>query len=170
MSHKWLRNFLRRHPEVSARVSFANNRKTSREWNSHTLDGWLNILQHAADDGFLTNPEGVANVDESAFQLSEKYDVVFTKRGIKEVEAYLDGDPKERLTVLAGGRADGFAFRPLILYDGKVNLMSRFEGTDDGCWISTNPSGWMDPDIFAEYVREEILPNLNAEKVKSDCA
>lgn len=123
------------------------------------------MLTPFAEEGWLDDPAGIINFDESAFQLDEEYDKVFAARGAPEVVSFLGGDPKERITVLVAGSAQGKIFRPLALYDGKVNLLSRLEGTDDNCCVSTDPSGWMDPDVLTEYFRLEIIPKLTADKV-----
>jgi hypothetical protein len=81
------------------------------------------------------------------------------------VDSYFDGDPKERLTVLACGNAAGIMLRPLILYDGKVNLVSRLDGTHDQCLIATNASGYMDNVLFTAYIKEELIPRMTAMKV-----
>ena len=80
------------------------------------------------------------------------------------MESSTEYDPKERLTVLVGGNAAGLLLRALILFDGKVQLSSRFEGTEDRCWIGVNPSGWMDNPNFTSYVVSELIPAMTADK------
>ena len=56
--------------------------------------------------------------------------------------------------------------RPLILYDGKVHLTSRFEGTNDAVLSAVNTTGYMDEKVLTEYVQNEVLPNLSAKKAR----
>ena len=90
---------------------------------------------------------------------------VYACKGTKEVESTTDFDEKEHLTVLAGGNAAGFMLRPFILFDGKVQLASRFEGTEDKVWIGVNNSGYIDNPNFTAFVVNELIPAMTADKV-----
>ena len=108
-------------------------------------------------------------MDETACSLAEIYSKVFAAKGTREVDSYFDGDEKECVTVLPCGNAAGSVLRSLILYDGKVHLSDRFEGTridgEDKAFIGVNNSGYMDEKVFTEYVKKELLPNMVAERV-----
>lgn len=113
----------------------------------------------------MDDPKGQFNLDETACHLAEIFDKVYAAKGTSEVESFFDGDEKECITLLACGNAAGHMLRPLILYNGKVHMMSRFEGTGDRCWIGVNASGYMDCEVFTEYVKKELLPSMTARKV-----
>ncbi|XP_055344557.1 uncharacterized protein LOC129592525 [Paramacrobiotus metropolitanus] len=160
----WHREFLKRHPKISQRISHGVSRKKAKEWTVENREGWIQRLSELNTDGLLYDPAGIWNFDESAFQVSEKVTTVYAKRGVKEVLSYYDGNDRELITVLAGGNAAGEILRPLILFDGKVVLASRFEGTDDKCYIGFNSSGVMDNSTFTSYIREEVIPKMTAAK------
>jgi hypothetical protein len=116
-------------------------------------------------DGFLDDPRAIWNLDESAFTLGEKHSKVYARKGTREVRSYYDGRAKESLTLLVCGNASGIMSRPFILYDGKVNLRSRLEGTHDQIVTGTNRSGYMDTSMFTLYVLQELIPKIEGQKV-----
>ena len=156
---------MERHPRISLRVSNANNRKHAREWTSARCDAYIEILTILDAEGYMTDPNGMWNGDETACQLAETYKKVFAERGSQEVVTHYDGDDKARVTVMVFGNSAGRILKPLILHDGKVHLASRFEGTDDKVLLTVNVSGYMDEKIFAEYIKREVIPNMTATKV-----
>lgn len=91
--------------------------------------------------------------------------MVPAQKGTKDVLSYTVGSERELITVLVCGGDVGFMLRTLILFDGKVQIVSRFDGTDDGCFIGVNDSGVMDNEIFKRYVDLEHIPNMTAVKV-----
>ncbi len=166
-SDRWHAGFLKRHRNIAIRVTFANNRKKAREWNNQRCNEWINLLEGLTEGGGFNDPAGIWNADETGMPLGEVYDKVYAAKGSREVDSYFDGDEKERLTVLACGNAAGLMLRPLILYDGKVDLLSRLDGTNDRCWVGTNSSGYMDNDLFTAYFKHEVIPNMTAYEVHS---
>ena len=116
----------------------------------------------------MDDPRGLYNLDESAFTLAQLWKRVIAVKGTHKVKSFNDGDAKASLTVLAAGNAAGLMLPPLILYDGKLHLSERFEGTEDKCVIGVNKSGWMDCPIFADYVKKILLPSIVPRKVSFD--
>ncbi|XP_055351928.1 uncharacterized protein LOC129598178 [Paramacrobiotus metropolitanus] len=163
-SDGWLSSFLRRYPDLSRRITHGVNRKKAREWTAENCEGWVTLLSELHIEGWLDDPAAIWNLDESGFSTAEKVDFVFARKGTKNVLSYYDGNDKEVITVLAGGNAAGTILRPLILYDGKMHIASRYRGTQDRCWLGVNHSGVMDTDVFLEYFEKEVLPRLTAPK------
>ena len=95
------------------------------------------------------------------------YDKVYAQKGTKEVIAYLktSESDRENISLLAVGNAAGEMLRPLILYKGKTHIASHFKDTNNGCYLSTNSSGFMHAEILQEYLEKELFPSLTAQKV-----
>lgn len=136
-----------------------------KDWTIDIAEKWIDILQTLDKDGYLSNPHGIWNLDETGFSLGEMWRRVYAIKGTKQVLSSSDYDSKQLLTVLAGGNAAGLMCRPLVLYDGRLQISSRFDGTEDKVLIGVNRSGWMDNEYFAAFVREELLPKITADKV-----
>ncbi|GAU91843.1 hypothetical protein RvY_04022 [Ramazzottius varieornatus] len=73
---QWHRKILQRNREISSRVLSALSFKKSREWTAKRCEDWLSLLQKLSERGFLDDPEGIWNLDESGFRLAELYDRV----------------------------------------------------------------------------------------------
>ncbi|XP_055349042.1 uncharacterized protein LOC129595932 [Paramacrobiotus metropolitanus] len=164
MTDTWHRAFLHRHPEISIRITHARDRKKAREWTVENCTEWVTTLSELHAFGYLSDPRGLFNLDESGFTLAEKVKKVYAPRGQKEILSYADGSDRDVVSTLFCGRADGLILRPFVLFAGMQHLHSRIAGTADRCYISYNHSGSMDEEIFADYVRKEIFPNMIIEK------
>ncbi|GAV03904.1 hypothetical protein RvY_14269 [Ramazzottius varieornatus] len=163
---RWHRDLLGRHKEVSLRTLCAVSMKKSREWTRDRCEGWIKLLQEYDDDGYLSNPDGTWNLDESGFKVAEMYDKGYAQKGTPNVTGYVKGSASDRdnMTLLAVGNASGKMLRPLILYSDKLHIESHFDETDDQCFLSTNASGVMDTFVLTDYLEKEWLPSLTCEK------
>ena len=93
-------------------------------------------------------------------------ETVHAKCGTKHVKSPTEGSTREQITVLFCGTAQGTMFVPLILYDGVVMLESMVRETHGKVCIAVNSSGIMDADVLTGYFRSEVIPKLEAEKVR----
>ena len=162
----WHRNFMSRHPEVSARITHSSVWDKSTQWTKEMADKWSQQLEELANEGYLKNPTSIWNLDESGFFLDHDFDRVYARKGTKNVYSHHDGDIKERMTVLACGNAAGVMLRPFVLYDGKVQLLSRLKGNREQVFcVGINRSGWMDNRNFTSYCVKELFAAMTSEKV-----
>lgn len=104
----WYNGFLRRHPEITNRMSqnLINSRaivteKSIRNWFCE-IEEYLsaNSLKDIA-----SNPKRVFNADETAFFLCPKGQKVLALKGSKTVYSHTSNDEKECITVLVTGEA-----------------------------------------------------------------
>ncbi|GAU87348.1 hypothetical protein RvY_00215 [Ramazzottius varieornatus] len=131
------------------------------------LREWISLLQKLSNDGFLDDPNGIWNLDESGFRLAELYYKVYAERGVKEAVGYLKSSESDRenISLLAMGSAAGKMLRPLILYKGKMHLESHFRETHDACYVGTNSSGVMDTEVLTEFLEKEFLSSITCPKL-----
>lgn len=141
------------------------SRKNGTEWTIELAEQWIARLAKLHGEGYLDDPSGLWNLDESAFHLAEVWKRVLAVKGTKKVTSHIDADPKERLTVLACGNAAGKMLDPFVLFDGMKQLGVWTEGTADKCCVGVNKSGWMDCIHFTNYVKHFLLPAMTAKKV-----
>ncbi|OQV16561.1 hypothetical protein BV898_09236 [Hypsibius exemplaris] len=160
MSPTWHNDFLKRHPTVAGRISQAENRKKARQWTDELCLRYIAIIARLKTDGYMNNPAGLWNLDESGFALGGRFSKVYARKGTKEVLSYFDGDDRTQLTVLACGSAAGQMLAPLVLLDGVQELASRVENTEDKVLVCTNKSGWMDDTTFTSYVKNVLIPSM----------
>ncbi|KAJ8946287.1 hypothetical protein NQ314_008912 [Rhamnusium bicolor] len=114
----WYEAFLKRHPEVSQRMSqnLTSNRANVSEENIRL---WFKEVEtYLKDNKYLdivSDPSRVFNTDETAFFLNPKGGKVLARRGEKAVYSR-SGDEKECLTTLITGNAAGDLTPPMIVF------------------------------------------------------
>ena len=162
----FFRRFIKRHKDLSMRVTHSSNRKKNREWTTERCEEYISKLQIMSDEGFMDRSTQVWNLDETAFNTAEMYDRVIARKGAKQIPSQIDGNEKECVTILPCGNTAGVQLKFSGLYSGKLHLQSRLEGTNNLCYHGVNSSGYMDQSHFAEYIRKEVFPAITEEKVR----
>ncbi|GAU92832.1 hypothetical protein RvY_04864 [Ramazzottius varieornatus] len=84
------------------------------------------------------------------------FDRVVARKGIKQIWSQFDGTEKEVITILPAGNTAGLQLKFTALYAGKAHVRSRLDGTKGMCYHFANPSGYMDAELFAEYIKEVV--------------
>ena len=142
-SYRWQQQFLKRHPHLSKQKKTAKKVGKLRDQKEKLLHR-AQLLSHIQEWGYLQDPTGIYNFDESPFKLAELHDVVIAPKGSQTTPIYTEGSDHEQITVLVGGSADGRMCRPLILFSGKCHVESRIIGIGDGCWfVVINVEPWI---------------------------
>ena len=147
------------------RITHASNRKKDREWTAERCEEYISKLDDLYERGFLSKPEQVWNLDETAFSTAELFDRVVAKKGEKQIPSQFNGTEKECVTILPCGNAAGMQLRFVALYAGKVHLRIRLDNTHNLCYHAVNSSGYMDEVHFATYVQQEVFPAMTELKV-----
>ena len=164
-NYGWFSAFMKRHKELSMRITHASNRKKDREWSTERCEAYISKLQALAEDGFFEKPEQLWNLDETAFTTTDMFDRVIGRKGRKQIPSQFDGAEKETVTVLPCGNAAGKQLRFMAVYEGKVHVESRLDDTFDLCFHAANSSGYMDGLLFATYIKKEVFPAMTEMKV-----
>lgn len=106
----WYELFLKRHPEISQRVS-QNLTKTESSVTELKIRKWFSEIQKYIDDSNLTDvknvPKRIFNCDESAFFLSPKGDKALVKKGDRAIFSFINNDEKECVTTLVMSNTGG---------------------------------------------------------------
>lgn len=158
---KWYEAFMKRHPEITLRVS-QNLTKSRSEVTSEKLENWFQeveqFLEETNQKDILNHPKRIFNADESAFFLNPKGGKVLAKKGDKNVYNNINNDEKECLTVLITGSAAGIIAPPLVIFRYKriPNEIAKSIPKDWGVGCSEN--GWMTCDTFYSYMTNVFYP------------
>lgn len=91
LSVKWFRGFRLRHPRISERVTEAKNIKKIKEWTNDTAKEYIKLLQSLMDDGYLNDPAGIFNYDESPFKLAVLNSKTLAAKGKQYVHSFATG-------------------------------------------------------------------------------
>lgn len=87
----WYDSFLLRHPAISERVTQAQNVKKLKEWTPENADLYIMVLQTLKDGGYLDDPKGIWNFDESGFKLAVLHSKTLSAKGRKYVSSLTTG-------------------------------------------------------------------------------
>ena len=78
------------------------------------------------------------------------------KKGTKHVLVYGTG-VKTRITILVCANAAGYVIPPLVVYKRKNLVKAHLQGEAKETMYGSSPSGWMDGEIFADWLERHFL-------------
>lgn len=163
----WWEAFKKRHPKIAekeaesltlARASVTE--ESLRRWFSE-VSGWLK------QENLLKILEDLFNADETGFLLCPKTGRVIGEKGSKE-DFYVvtSNKEKEQLTVLGIFSADGVCVPPMVVYPYTRLPREVGESVPDSWGIGITPTGWMNGDLFFEWMANHFIPYLEKEKTE----
>lgn len=167
---KWLKLFLKRHPNISRRIPSALSKQRTtvtepkiRAWFDHIQSYFnTNKLHHVAAD-----PARVFNMDESAIRLVPTKEEVLAKTGEKYVHTNCANSEKEAYTTLFAANAAGNLAPPLVLFPYKQRMPAEIARNAPSGWaVGKTESGWMNRETFYYYLKNVFHPWLLKTKVQ----
>lgn len=97
------------------------------------------------------DPRRVINGDESGFQLNPKGKFAYVARGSKEV-IEVNSDPKTQMSVMFSLAADGYAFKPCIIFPGKRMTQTLKDSIPSDIDYDITETGWQNQQSFLRYI------------------
>uniref|UniRef100_A0ABD2X2H0 DDE-1 domain-containing protein n=1 Tax=Trichogramma kaykai TaxID=54128 RepID=A0ABD2X2H0_9HYME len=152
---KWYKLFLKRHPELSLRVSESIS-KGRAVVTEESIKAWFHGLHCYLEEmnctDILDDPTRIFNGDETSFNLCPKTGKVLCPKKWKNVYEISMGNEKETLTVLIFVTAAGELVTPMIVYP-YMRLPPAVAKSVPSDWIiGKSDSGWMQSQVFYEYM------------------
>lgn len=165
-SKKWFYSFMGRHKVLSQKkAEYINGARGSV--TEQAIRRWFsNVIETLGDHGdVLNDPSRVFNMDETAFQLSPKTNLVIGERG-RTLYNESSRSNKESITTLFSVNAIGTFAPPLTLYK-YARLPKHIVDSAPPYWsIGKTDSGWMTAESFYEYISNVFLPFVKAENIE----
>jgi len=153
---------MNRHPEIAERhaESIPRSRGAVTE---QSIRGWFsdlsNLLRERNIEYVMTDPKRQFNADETGFQLDPLAGRVLAPRD--EAVYTESGGSREQITVLITSRADGKLMISAIVYPYKRAVPKTIvDGIPDGFCAARSEKGWMDSQVFFEYMANTFIPEL----------
>ncbi|XP_065660242.1 uncharacterized protein LOC136084063 [Hydra vulgaris] len=131
----WLQGFMKRQPELSLRTLEATSFAQSTAFNRHTVGEFFQNLR-TVRNRYKFDPYCIYNVDENGLTTVQKPVKVLAGKGSKQVG---------RITSAERGTLVTVKFHDYIIKEGSP-----------GCLGFANPSGWMNSDIFIEWIKHFV--------------
>lgn len=164
----WFKCFLRRHPSIKQKhaesVSKARAAVT-RDRLENWFDEILNYLKEGKLDSILEDPGRIFNGDEAGFKLCPTSGKVLGPA--KNAEDFYErvSSEKEQITVMAAFSASGTTVPPMLIFPYKKMPKKIVESVPDTWGLGRSESGWMNSEVFYEFISNHFLPYLKNEKI-----
>jgi hypothetical protein len=98
----------------------------------------------------------IYNIDETACTTVQSPQNVVTAQGVKQVGSATSAERGQLVTAIYGINAAGTVVPPMLIFPRK-NVRDHFtKGGPPGCIAGANPSGWVNEDLFLEYLNHFI--------------
>lgn len=150
---KWLRLFLKRHPELARRKAQMMNPARAQKLNKDIVSDHFSKYKSVLDRlGIEHKPESIYNIDEKNCRISLHHQQeVLTAKGRKRVHQ-IANEHAESVTVVGCGNAIGSAIPPMILFKGKRLKPEFQDNLPPGSLVKMTPKGSMTTETFIEFI------------------
>ena len=157
-SKKWYELFMKRNQHLKIRQAQLLSREragVTREGLKEWYDELYQYLHETANLDILEQPLRIYNCDETGFPISPKPPKVICESGAPNIYAR-GSSSKQTITTLLCASAAGTYIPPMIVYPGtnfKRDFMTDFFKTLPDVEFGHSPSGWMDQELFLQWLR-----------------
>lgn len=153
---KWLRNFFKRHPNLSLRKPQGISKNRIKGFTPENINLFFDLLEPALEK-INFNPLRVYNVDETGITtVQSKIARVITLKGKKQVGAVTAAERGALVTVVTCMNAAGGFIPPLFVFPRKNMKAELLDGAPAGSIAECHPSGWIQSHIFTRWVQHFI--------------
>lgn len=164
----WFEGFLKRHPNIKEKHAESVS-KARAAVTEDRIRGWFNeVLEYFKEkklEGVLLDPSRIFNGDESGFALCPKTGKVLGPTQIKEDFYERVSNEKEQITVMGTFSADGKVVPPMLIFPYKKMPRTIVESIPENWALGRSDSGWMNSEVFFEYIANHFLPYLKSSNI-----
>ncbi|XP_071947382.1 uncharacterized protein [Antedon mediterranea] len=133
---RWMRNFLRRHPELSMRLPETLGRERA-DVTVNKIQRWFREC--------------------SDYMVERKTERVIAPKGAKNVYQQT-ASTRQQITVVGACNATGQYIPPLIIFPGVRFAYDPLDGAPADSSFAKSKTGWMNSEIFYEYITNHFHP------------
>ena len=151
----WLQGFMKRQPELSLRTPEATSFARSTAFNKHTVREFFQNLK-TVRNRYKYNPNCIYNVDETGLTTVQKPVKVLAGRGSKQVGRITSAERGTLVTACCASNAIGNSIPPLFIFPRVKFHDYMIKEGPPGCVGFANPSGWMNSEIFIEWIKHFV--------------
>ena len=152
-SYDWFLAFKKRHPRLALRVPEGLSKARAEAFNKERVETFFNDVKKVYQDLNLENcPSIIYNCDETGLStVPGNSTKVLALKGNRQVQKITIGERGTLTTLLPALNACGDSLPPFLIFKGKlIPDTSKFP---EGTAIHCSPSGYIDQDIFLEFLR-----------------
>ncbi|CAH1972182.1 unnamed protein product [Acanthoscelides obtectus] len=153
---KWLKSFMSRHPKLSLRKPQGISAARVEGFTKENVQAFFNLLGSVLPKvGF--NPAAIYNVDETSITVQHKHAKVISLKGKRQVAALTASERGALVTIVTCMNAVGRYIPPMLVFPRKNMKPELLNGAPPGSVARFHPSGWIQQDIFTDWLRHFIL-------------
>ncbi|XP_072384526.1 uncharacterized protein [Diabrotica undecimpunctata] len=149
---EWLRQFLRRHEDLSLRKPEPTSLARSTSFNKTNISSFFKNYKEALSRGDFS-PEKIWNCDETGLTTVHVPPKIVGPKGIKQLGQMTSGERGQNVTLIASINAIGNHIPPMMIFP-RVNFKPHMlKGCPVGTIGGANSSGWSNEILFLEYLQ-----------------
>lgn len=151
----WYYGFMRRHPDLSLRrpepTSIGRMKGFNRKDVGEYFDKYYQVLD---ENGFTADK--IYNVDETGHSTVQVPSKVISTKGKRQVGAATSAERGTNTTGVYCNSATGHFIPPMLIFKRKRMADSLKNGAPDGTVFACTDSGWINADVFVQWLRHFI--------------
>ena len=151
---KWMRLFLRRHPELSIRKPESTSIQRALGYNRAKIKVFEDVLKKELftnDGSRKIPPENIFNVDETGVTVNHKPQKIVAARGKKSVAVINSAEKGKTVTAVCCVSAAGHYCPPLLIFPRVRMKAELLDKAPVGAIGVANKSGWINEKIFVQW-------------------
>ncbi|CAH2006682.1 unnamed protein product [Acanthoscelides obtectus] len=147
----------RRHPKLSFQKPQGISAARVKGFTKENVQAFFNLLGSVLPKvGF--NPAAIYNVDETGITtVQHKHVKVISLKGKRQVAALTASERGALVTIVTCMNAVGRYIPPMLVFPRKNMKPELLNGAPPGSVARCHPSGWIQQDIFIDWLRHFIL-------------
>lgn len=150
---KWLKLFLKRHPQLTKRKAQMMNPARAQKLNKFIVSDHFDKVKSLREELHIENrPECLYNMDEKGCRISLHHQqTVLAQKGIKRLHQ-IANEHAESVTVVGCVNAIGNAIPPMILFKGKRMKPEFTDNLPAGSLVKMTAKGYMTHETFIDFI------------------
>ena len=156
-SKKWIRKFLNRHKDIKLRRPDRAD-KGRLQVTQEQVEGYFNLLGNTLKKlGLENSPESIYNCDETGFdghEIGKEKVLIVGKQHPYQEQLF---SSVGHITLQLAVNASGQQVPPMLIFS--KSMPRDITGLPNNWKLSTSAKGYMDSDLFCEWLEEVFVPH-----------